>query len=70
MLSYKLNGDILEVKETLHWASQTKISYWYYNIRTWHQSSHGKQGDTPDRPMSENGIAWVKRYYLPRVQGD
>mgnify|MGYP001605571721 CR=1 FL=1 len=69
MLTCKLTGDILEVKETLHWASQTKVTHWYYNIRTWHHSSYGKPGDTPDRPMTQEAIAWVEKYYLPKVKG-
>ena len=67
MLSFQMNGDILEVKETLFSFVDTKVSYWYYNIKLWTQSSHGKKDDPCDRSMSEEAKAWVITYYLPKV---
>lgn len=66
-LSFKLEGDILEVTENLYGWKRTITSYWYYNIKTWMKSSHGKQNDVPDRVMSQEDIDWVRKYYLPKV---
>jgi len=64
MLSYRLDGDILEVIESVHGWSKTKVTYWYYDIKQWKVSSHGKQFDVPDRAMVPDAIEWVKKYYL------
>lgn len=66
-LELRLEGDILEIKETICGWAGTRISFWYYNIRNWTVSSHGKKGDKPDRPMDEGQIAWVQKHYLPKV---
>lgn len=66
-LSFKLEGDVLEIHQTIHTWNKTHHQFWYYNIRTWMVSSHGRKGDTPDRLMSESDIAWVKEHYLPKV---
>lgn len=66
-LSYELNGNILHVTETLHGGTNTKVNHWYYDIQNWMKSSHGREGDIPDRKMNENDIAWVKKHYLPKV---
>lgn len=66
-LQFKLEGDILEVKETICGFHNTKVSFWYYDIANWMKSSHGKQGDRPDRQMTHDDISWVKRHYLPKV---
>jgi hypothetical protein len=63
-LSFDLQGSILEVSENSAVGSNKT---WYYDIESWMVSSHGKKGDTPDRPMTEGGIAWVQTYYLPYV---
>jgi len=77
MLSYKLDGDILEVVESLHsfrdtkdtywYYDDTEVTYWYYDIVNWKQSSHGKKNDVPDREMCVSAIDWVKRFYFPKV---
>ena len=67
MLAYKLEGDILEVKEALMSFTSTKVSYWYYDIKNWRKSSHGKANDPCDRVMSASDIAWVEKYYIPKV---
>lgn len=66
-LQYNLKNNVLEVIETIHGWKETKVSHWYYDIESWKVSSHGKQGDIPDRPMTQNSIDWVKKYYLPKV---
>lgn len=66
-LRIRLEGDILEVKSTIIGWKTTVIQYWYYDIRNWTVSSHGKKGDKPDRPMDEGQIAWVQKHYLPKV---
>jgi hypothetical protein len=70
MLTFKMDTDtgILEVKEVLMSFTKTQTQYWYYDTQKWLKSSHGKQGDTPDRGMTEADIQWVKQYYLPKVQ--
>lgn len=67
MLTFKLTGNILEVKENLHGWSDTKYSYWYYDIVNWRQSSKGIENDQIDRDMLESSITWVKKYYFPKV---
>jgi len=67
MLQFELNDNVLHVTETLHSFSKDKVSHWYYDINTWMVSSHGKEGDTPDRIMCDESIAWVRKYYLPKV---
>ena len=67
MLSYELNGDILHITETLHGFRDTWTNHWYYDIKNWKVSSHGRLGDRPDRDVDPAQIAWVKRHYLPKV---
>lgn len=68
MLSYRMiNENILEVIETSHTFTKTSRSYWYYNIKTWYKSSHGKMNDPTDRKMNESDIEWVKKYYIPKT---
>lgn len=66
-LSYNLKGDILEVKETLMSFTSTEVSYWYYDIKNWKKSSHGKINDPCDRNMNRSDIIWVSKYYIPKV---
>lgn len=68
-LSFKLNGNVLEVQEKLVSYNSTRIQYWYYDIKDWLVSSNGKQGETPTRPMMQSSIDWVKKYYIPKVKG-
>lgn len=67
-LTFKLEGDILEVRQELYGAGATRISHWYYDIKRWMVSSFGKNGDQPDRHMTASQILWVRRHYLPKVQ--
>jgi hypothetical protein len=67
MLSFKLDGDILEVKEIIMSFTTTETSYFYYDIKNWLVSCHGKKDDKPTRPCTQSGIDWVKKYYLPKV---
>ena len=66
-LSFRLSGDVLEVVESLFSWSDTKTTYWYYDIANWTVSSFGRKGDKPDRPMTEGSKSWVRKYYLPKV---
>jgi len=70
MLTMTMNDatGILEVKEVLMSATETRTRYWYYDTRKWLKSSHGKAGDTPDRVMTMEDIQVVKQCYLPQVQ--
>lgn len=67
MLTYKLTGDILEVKETTDGWITSAYSYWYYDIVNWRQSSKGQENDEINRDMTPAGISWVKTHYLPKV---
>ncbi|KWU26316.1 hypothetical protein [Burkholderia cenocepacia] len=67
MLECNLNGTVLEVKEALMSFTDTKVSYWYYDIHTWLRSLTGKPHDMPSQPMSPEEIEWVRTYYLPKA---
>ena len=66
-LRYALNGEVLHVVETINHATRTRVRHWYYDIKTWMVSSHGREGDLPDRAMTQSGIDWVRKHYLPKV---
>lgn len=66
-LTHELQGDILHTVETIYSFHSTKISHWYSNLRTWECSSHGREGDTVDRPMDAASIAWTKKHYFPKL---
>lgn len=69
MLKFKLLGDILEVEEIWEGWIKPRISYFYYDVKNWKKSVTGKKDSPPILDMSENDIAWVKKYYLPKVKG-
>lgn len=64
MLVFMLDGDILKVRETTHsfFGSETKLIE--YNIKTW----ESRVFPNPFRPMTEEMINFVKKYYLPKVR--
>lgn len=66
-LKHELQGSILHVTETTHSALKTSVRHWYYDLANWKVSSHGLEGDAPDRDMSPSGIAWVRRHYFPKI---
>lgn len=68
MLQFKLTGNILEVTEAIFSWHETKITYWYYDIKNWIKSSTGRKDSKPDRKMNDADIAWVKKYYIPKVK--
>jgi hypothetical protein len=70
MLNFNLNNGILEVEETVHSFTRTKVSYWYYDLTSWKKSSHGRKGDVPDRVMSDHDKDWVIKHYIPKVVKD
>ena len=67
MLAFNLDGDVLEVCETMFSATTTTRRYFYYNLRTKMVSSHGRKGDVPDRQMDAGQETWVRIHYLPKV---
>jgi hypothetical protein len=68
-LSFKLSGNILEVKETrVNWTA-THVTFWYYDVENWLVSSTGRSNEVPTRPMQQDSIDWVKKHYLPKVKG-
>lgn len=66
-LTYEMEGDVLHVTQTIHSFTDTQTQHWYYDTITWKVSGNGKLGDTCDRPMSEESIAWVREHYLPKL---
>ncbi len=70
MLYCKFIGpNLLEVEEVTMSFFKTYRSWWYINTEKWLESSRGTKNDTPDRPMSEAGIEWCKKYYIPKATG-
>lgn len=67
MLSFKLNGNILEVIETTMSFNQDLKSYWYYDIVNWRKSSTGKQGAMIDRDIEAWQVEWIKQHYFSKV---
>lgn len=67
MLDFSLKDSILTVVETLHSNKDTKKSYWYYDIDTWHKNRNGRENETIDYAMDEGSINWVKKYYFTKV---
>ncbi len=65
MLKRELNGNILHVTESILSFHDTQVTHWYYDIKKWMVSSHGREGDMPDRAMTLNAIAWCKKYHIP-----
>lgn len=66
-LTYELDGNILHITETVHGFCRTTVRHWYYDIVNWMVSSHGREGDVPDRKMTASAIAWVRMHHLPHV---
>jgi hypothetical protein len=66
MLEFKLEGDILQVKETSIGWHDTRISYWHYDVKNWIDNANGKR-EPLDKKMSHEQIDWVKKFYLPLV---
>lgn len=67
MLTFNLDGDVLEVREDMFGPRDTMTRYWYYNLRTRMGSRHGKRGDIPDYPLDRAAQAWIKTHYLPKI---
>lgn len=68
MYTCSLNGDILTIiSKNFSWRD-TKVSYWYINIRTWERSVTGKKDFKGEiyTKMSDSEIEWAKKYYLPK----
>lgn len=67
MLTYKLQGDLLEVTEALMSFTHTKYTFWYYDIARWLKSRLGTKDEVPTQPMSEADKLWVRTHYLPKA---
>jgi hypothetical protein len=67
MLTFKLNGNILEVIETTMTFHQDLKSYWYYDLVSWRKSSTGRQGAMIDRDIEPWQIEWIKKHYYSKV---
>jgi hypothetical protein len=67
MLECNLNGAILEVKESLLGWTDTKVSFWYYDVENWTRSLTGKRDEAPSEPMRPDEIDWAKKHYLPKA---
>lgn len=63
MLSYKLEGNILKVTQTIHGWKNTSTQTSEYNIETW----QSRCNNDPWSPMVQGSIDWVKKYYFPKV---
>ena len=68
MLEISRTGDVVEVIERLPSAANTRVTYWYYDVKNWRKSILGNKGEAPTAPMTEGSIAWVRQYYLPRCR--
>jgi hypothetical protein len=66
-LTRKLNGKILHITEIIHSFRGTKTQHWYYDLKLWMVSSHGREGDTPDRKMTARAIEWTTKHHFPAV---
>lgn len=64
-----ITPDLLEVREVVMGFTATQVRYWYYDLKNWMVSSHGKEGDKPDRAMTPKCIEWVRTHHLPKVRG-
>ncbi len=62
-----IQDNILTVIEYRYTFKGTQTRYWYYDIEKWLVSSHGREGDKPDRTMTPSDIEWVQKHYLPKV---
>jgi hypothetical protein len=67
MLSFNLNGTILEVVESTLGHNTTLKSYWYYDLVSWRKSSTGRQGAMIDRDIEPWQIEWIKQHYFPKI---
>ena len=67
MLSFKLDGDILEIKAVIMGYTDTETTYFYYDIKNWLASSKGIKDDKPIHQCNQSTIDWVKKYYLPKT---
>jgi hypothetical protein len=67
MLSYKLDGKILHVTETILSFTTTKKSYWRYDTENWVKNANGKFDEPLTVKMDQGSIDWVKKNYFPKV---
>jgi hypothetical protein len=67
MLEFKLIGSVLTVIERLYSFTETRTSFWYYNIDTWCKNRNGKENEPMDFQCDQGTIDWVRKYYFPKV---
>lgn len=59
--------ELLEVVETHYSWTETKRTFWYYDIINNLKSITGRQNETPSVLMNESQIEWVRKHYIPKA---
>jgi hypothetical protein len=67
MIAFILTGEVLEMKQSRHSFTDNRVSYTYFNIRTWHKSTGDEINSVPHLRMQPHEIEWAKKRYLPQV---
>lgn len=68
MLQVTKDGDRICVRQTIFSANFTDHQYWYYDMAAKLKSSHGREGDPCDRPMTNDDMQWAVKYYIPLLK--
>lgn len=63
-----LTPTLLELQDHQLSFVDTKVKFWYFDLEKRLVSSHGREGDTPDRPMGDERWSWVQEHYIPLAQ--
>lgn len=63
----KINQNLIEVQEIIHFWKKDVVLYWYYDILYWKVSTFGKKNDIPNRELSLEMIQWIKNNYLSKI---
>lgn len=58
---------VIEVREEIYGFRDTTRSWSYYDLQNRRVSSHGRQGDIPDRPMTQQTYDWALKHYVPKI---
>lgn len=61
-------GDVYCVEDRTLTFTETKVTYYYFNLVTKRRSITGKIGADLCIDMSESDIAWAERNFVPKVQ--
>lgn len=57
----------MEVREEIYGFHGTERSWFYYDMQNRRVSSHGRQGDIPDRSMDQRSYDWALKYHVPKI---